>query len=84
MLPSCLIVRRLCLRVVISLKLSCFRSFEHQLEYDTELSNFTLVTIAVSAKELTFLYAISHFDYLLSAYVINKRPQLMIIGFYQG
>ena len=27
------------------------------------LSNFTLVIITVSAKELTFLYALSHFDF---------------------
>ena len=47
-------VRRLCCRVVISLKLSCSRSFEKQVEYDTELSHFTLVIIAVSAEELTF------------------------------
>ena len=33
-------------------------------EYDTELGHFTLVIIAVSAEELTFLYVLSHFDFI--------------------
>ena len=34
------------------------------MEYETELSQFTLVIIAVSAEELTFLYVLSHFDFI--------------------
>ena len=71
-------VRHLCCRVIISLKLSCSCSFEHQVEYDTELSHFTLVIIAISAEEPTFLYALSH----LSRLRHNKGLQLLIIGFY--
>ena len=36
-------VRRLCCRVVISLKLSCSRSFEHQVEYDNNLSHHSSI-----------------------------------------
>ena len=36
-------VRRLCCQVVISLKLYCLRSFEHQVEYDTELSHHSSI-----------------------------------------
>ena len=53
------------------------------MEYDTELCHFTLVIIAESAKELTFLYALSHVDFIyIHTYVINKGLQLLIIGFY--
>ena len=70
-----------CCRVVISLKLSCSSSFEHQVEYDTELSHFTLVIIAVSAEELTFLYALSHFDFIyFHAYVLNKNYRILRIN----
>ena len=72
MLPSCHFA-----------KVVLLRSFEHQVEYDTELSHFTLVIIAVSAKKTHFLYALSHFDFMyFHAYVINKGLQLLIIGFY--
>ena len=36
-------VRRLCFLVVVSLKLSCSRSFEDQVEYDTELSHLSSI-----------------------------------------
>ena len=40
----------------VALKLSCSRSFEHQVEYDTELSHFALVIITVSVKECSFAF----------------------------
>ena len=51
------------------------------MEYDTELSHFTIVIIAESAKELTFLYALSHFDFIyIHAYVINKDYRILRIN----